>query len=50
MKAGEKISAVYQQVKKFIADKNPNLGVHQNFGFGIGFNYKEDALVINQSN
>lgn len=24
--------------------------MHQNFGFGIGFNYKEEALVINQSN
>jgi len=37
-------------VKKFIVDKNSNLGVHSNFGFGIGFNYKEDALTINASN
>ncbi len=50
MKAGEKISTVFQSVKKFISDKNSNLGVHSNFGFGIGFNYKEDSLTISASN
>ena len=50
LKAGEKISSVYQTVKNFISGKNPNLGIHSNFGFGIGFNYKEDALTINSSN
>jgi nucleosome binding factor SPN SPT16 subunit len=50
IKAGEKINSAYQTVKKFINDKNPNLGVHSNFGFGIGFNYKEDALTINAAN
>lgn len=50
MQTGEKIFQVYQQVKKFINEKNPNLGVHSNFGFGIGFNYKEEALTINATN
>lgn len=50
LKAGEKISSVYQSVKNFINGKNSNFGVHLNFGFGIGFNFKEDALTINATN
>jgi nucleosome binding factor SPN SPT16 subunit len=50
LKVGEKLSNVYTSVKKFITDKNSNLVLHSNFGFGIGFNFKEEALTISASN
>ena len=33
-----------------IMERNNNLQVHNNFGFGIGFNFKEDRLLINATN
>jgi Xaa-Pro aminopeptidase len=50
LKTGEKLSTVYTNVKKFIADKNSSLVLHSNFGFGIGFHFKEEALTISASN
>lgn len=50
LKAGEKICDVYNNVKKFINSKNSNLQLGSNFGFGIGFIFKEDSLVINSTN
>lgn len=47
---GATIATVYNTVKQFISDKNPSLAIGANFGFGIGFNFKEDLLTINQSN
>jgi nucleosome binding factor SPN SPT16 subunit len=50
LKPGVKISDAYNQVKKHIAEKNPNVVLGSNFGFGIGFLFKEDALAINGTN
>lgn len=50
LKPGVKISDAYNQVKKQIAEKNPNVVLGSNFGFGIGFLFKEDALAINGTN
>ncbi len=50
LKIGEPICLAYQQVKKFIESKNPTVTINNNFGFGIGFNFKEDALTINATN
>lgn len=51
LKPGEPISKAYNTVKKFISDRNPNVQTGNNFGFGIGFLFKEgDALNINGTN
>lgn len=50
LKPGTKISDAYSQVKQLISEKNPNVVMASNFGFGIGFLFKEDALTINASN
>jgi nucleosome binding factor SPN SPT16 subunit len=50
LKIGEPICSAYQQVKKFIETGNPAVTINNNFGFGIGFNFKEDALTINATN
>lgn len=50
LKPGAKISDAYNQVKRHISDKNPNVVLGSNFGFGIGFLFKEDALAINGTN
>ena len=36
--------------KNLVAERNSELKVHSNFGFGIGFNFKEDRLLINAEN
>lgn len=36
--------------KNLVMQRNANLTVAANFGFGIGFNYKERALAINAQN
>ena len=36
--------------KNLIMQRNPDLNVPANFGFGIGFNYKERSLLINAVN
>jgi nucleosome binding factor SPN SPT16 subunit len=50
LKPGAKISDAYNQVKRHISEKNPNVVLGSNFGFGIGFLFKEDALAINGTN
>ena len=50
LKVGAKIKDVYAATKNFIMKRNPDLIVQNNFGFGIGFNYKERALSINANN
>lgn len=50
MKPGVTIGQCCTQAKKFIQDRNSNLKLGNNFGFGIGFAFKEDALTINESN
>ena len=47
LKVGATIATVYSTVKQFISDKNPSLTIGANFGFGIGFHFKEDSLTIN---
>ena len=47
---GKTIGEAYQAAKSLIESKNKDLQIHNNFGFGIGFNFKEDALLINASN
>ena len=50
LKVGAKIKEVYALTKNFIMKKNADLNVQPNFGFGIGFNYKERALAITANN
>ena len=50
LKIGDKISNAYNIVKSFINSRNPNMVIGSNFGFGIGFLFKEDALAINGQN
>jgi Xaa-Pro aminopeptidase len=50
LKPGQQISQAYNAARDFIQSKNSNLHFHTNFGFGIGFNYKEDPLMITESN
>ena len=50
LKVGARIKDVYSATKNFIMQKNADLNVQPNFGFGIGFNYKERALAINANN
>jgi nucleosome binding factor SPN SPT16 subunit len=45
------ISKAYKAAQAMISEKNKQLsGTSSNFGFGIGFNFKEDNLVINAEN
>ena len=52
MKVGTPLNHVYNETKQFILDKDASLAnaLHTNFGFGIGFNHKEDLLSINATN
>ena len=52
LKVGTPLSQVYDETRDFIASKDPKLAglIHKNFGFGIGFNFKEDSLIINAAN
>lgn len=50
LRVGATISDVYTRVKQLISDKNPSLTLGPNFGFGIGFQFKEDTLTINNTN
>jgi len=46
MKVGTALKDVYQATKDFILSKDPSLAdsLYKNFGFGIGYNHKEDLL------
>jgi nucleosome binding factor SPN SPT16 subunit len=45
------ICKAYNAARALISDRNKQLsGTSTNFGFGIGFNCKEDSLVINADN
>jgi nucleosome binding factor SPN SPT16 subunit len=46
LKVGSTLASAYTATKNFISSKNPSLGIHTNFGFGIGFNFKEELLLI----
>ena len=52
MKVGTPLNHIYNESKKFIISREPSLAnhLHKNFGFGIGFNFKEDLLQINATN
>jgi len=52
LKVGKPIKEAYIAARNFIQEKNPGLAekLHNNIGFGIGSNFKEDNLVINASN
>lgn len=50
LKVGVKVSDAYKAAKKHINDRNTKLQPHANFGFGIGFNFKEEALLISADN
>lgn len=50
LKIGTPICDAYNSTRKFIEEKNSKVGVHHNFGFGIGCQFKEDLLSISASN
>ena len=50
LRPGEKIKDAYVAAKNFVMQKNADLSVPANFGFGIGFNYKERKLTISAQN
>lgn len=50
LRPGNTIAQAYQQAKAFIAGRNPNVQCGSNFGFGIGFSFKEDSLAITAEN
>lgn len=52
MKVGTPLSHVYNETKNFLVSKDASLAnaLHKNFGFGIGFNHKEDLLAISPTN
>lgn len=50
LEVGKPISAAYAAAKNLIMQKNANLTVPPNFGFGIGFNYKERQLLVKGDN
>ena len=47
---GTPIREAYLSAREHLNNARSDLGVSSNFGFGIGFNFKEDALVINGEN
>jgi len=50
LKPGAKICDIYNSTKEFIAAQNPSLKINSNFGFGIGFQFQESNLIINETN
>lgn len=48
LKPGDLIRQAYKAAHSHIATKAPSLKVHSNFGFGIGFQYMEQSLLINE--
>ena len=50
LEVGKPISAAYTAAKNLIMQSNANLNIPPNFGFGIGFNYKERQLMIKADN
>ena len=50
LKVGEPISKAYSAAKNLVMQKNADLNVPANFGFGIGFNFKERKLTISAQN
>ena len=47
---GSAIKDAYLAAREHLNKARSDLGVSSNFGFGIGFNYKEESLVINGEN
>jgi nucleosome binding factor SPN SPT16 subunit len=47
---GQPISHAYNKASEFMRSRNQSLTVHSNLGFGIGFNFRDDQLVINATN
>jgi len=50
LKPGQPIKNAYMAAKNLVMQKNADLIVTPNFGFGIGFNYKERLLAITPTN
>ena len=52
LKVGKPLKDVYNETKNYILTNDPSLSeaLHKNFGFGIGYNHKEDLLLINATN
>lgn len=52
LRAGNKVSAVYESAKKIIEKRNPALLAHftKNCGCGIGLEFRESALILNDKN
>ena len=50
LKVGSPVSAAFRAARDLIASKNPKLQMHSNFGFGTGYHFKEDLLLISESN
>lgn len=48
MKPGAVVGDCVKAAKKFITERNANLKLGSNFGFGIGFQFKEDSIVLNE--
>ena len=52
LQIGNTLSDIYNETRKFIAEKDATLAekVHKNFGFGIGFDHRESLLEISATN
>lgn len=50
LKVGEPISNAYDKVSKLVKERNSDLHVHTNLGFGIGYQFKNENLMINATN
>lgn len=50
MTVGQPISSAYMAAKNLVMQRNADLSVPANMGFGIGFNYKERALTVSAQN
>ena len=50
MRVGQPISKAYVAAKNLVSERNSSLNVHTNFGFGIGFAFREDLQLISSSN
>ena len=52
LKIGTPLNKVFVETIDFIKDKSAQLAetLHKNLGFGIGYSFKEDMLIINETN
>ena len=50
LRPGNTIAQAHQMAKTFVSGRNPNVQCGSNFGFGIGFTFKEDSLAITADN